>query len=112
MQASLDQKQRLQQLFYPDGVAFDGTAFNRIATTASLFKYLAPAESADEGLLSRVGIEPTTRRLKMCRDVKPNGGAVYINQARELFAPVERGEKYERLYIGHLGTRPWFPEPV
>jgi hypothetical protein len=50
--------------------------------------------------------------LKMCRDVKPNGGAVYINEARELFAPVERGEKYERLYIGHLGTRPWFPEPV
>ncbi len=50
--------------------------------------------------------------LRMCRDVKPNGGAVYINEARELFAPVDRGEKYERLYIGHLGTRPWFPEPV
>lgn len=34
--------------------------------------------------------------LKICRDVKPNGRALYINEVRELFAPVERGEKYER----------------
>jgi mRNA-degrading endonuclease RelE of RelBE toxin-antitoxin system len=50
--------------------------------------------------------------LKMFRDVKPRGGAVYINEARELFAPVERGESYERVYIGHLGNKPWFPKPV
>ena len=50
--------------------------------------------------------------LKMCRAVKPQGGAIYINEARELFAPAEHGEVYERLYIGHLGTKPWFPEPV
>jgi len=29
MQASLDQRQRLQQLFFPDGVAFDGNRFVR-----------------------------------------------------------------------------------
>ena len=48
VQASLDQKQRLQQLFFPEGVAFDGNRLNRTATTASLFKYLAPGENAEE----------------------------------------------------------------
>jgi hypothetical protein len=54
VQASLDYKQRLQQLFFPDGVAFDGNRFNRTAVTAPLFKYLAPSESADEKMLSRI----------------------------------------------------------
>ena len=48
VQASLDYKQRLQQLFFPEGIAFDGNRFNRTAATAPLFKYLAPSESADE----------------------------------------------------------------
>ena len=66
VQASLDQKQRLQQLFFPDGIAFDGNRFNRTAVTAPLFKYLAPLESADEKEVSRDGIEPSTRRLRVC----------------------------------------------
>jgi hypothetical protein len=33
VQASLDYKQRLQQLFFPDGIAFDGNRFNRTAGT-------------------------------------------------------------------------------
>ena len=49
--------------------------------------------------------------LGMFRAVKPKGGAIYINEAREYFAPVEGEQGYERLYIGHLGSRPWFPEP-
>jgi hypothetical protein len=61
VQASLDYKQRLQQLFFPEGVAFDGDRFNRTAVTAPLFKYLAPSEYADEGVVSRVGIEPERR---------------------------------------------------
>ena len=52
VQASLDQKQRLQQLFFPEGIAFDGNRFNRTAATAPLFKYLAPSESADEKMVS------------------------------------------------------------
>jgi hypothetical protein len=48
VQASLDYKQRLQELFFPDGIAFDGNRFNRTAVTAPLFNYLAPSESADE----------------------------------------------------------------
>jgi hypothetical protein len=58
VQASLDHKQRLQQLFFPEGIAFDGNRFNRTAATAPFFKYLAPKESAEESLVSRTGIEP------------------------------------------------------
>jgi hypothetical protein len=52
VQASLAYKQRLQQLFFPDGIAFDGNRFNRTAVTAPLFKYLAPSESADERVVT------------------------------------------------------------
>jgi hypothetical protein len=65
-QASLDYKQRLQQLFFPEGIAFDGNRFTRTAVTAPLFRYLAPSESADERVVSRDGIEPSTRRLRVC----------------------------------------------
>jgi hypothetical protein len=61
VQASLDYKQRLQQLFFPEGIAFDGNRFNRTAITAPLFNYVAPSESADEILVSRVGIVPERR---------------------------------------------------
>ena len=64
VQASLDYKQRLQQLFFPEGIAYDGDRFNRTAATAPLFNYLAPSESADEKMVSRLGIEPRTRRLR------------------------------------------------
>jgi hypothetical protein len=64
--ATLDYTRRLQQLFFPEGVAFDGNRFNRTAVTAPLFNYLAPSDSADEKMVSRVGIEPTTRRLRVC----------------------------------------------
>jgi site-specific DNA recombinase len=66
VQASLNQQQRLQQLFFPEGVAFDGNRFNRTAATAPFFKYLAPGESAEEKMVSREGIEPSTRRLRVC----------------------------------------------
>ena len=65
VQASLDYKHRLQQLFFPEGMAYDGKRFNRTAATAPLFRYLAPGESAQESVVSRVGIEPTTRRLRV-----------------------------------------------
>jgi hypothetical protein len=58
VQASLDYKQRLQQLFFPEGVAYDGTRFNRTAPTALLFNDLPSAGSTDESLVSRTGIEP------------------------------------------------------
>ena len=66
VQASLDYKQRLQHLFFPEGIAYDGIRFNRTAVTAPLFNYLAPDQRAEESLVSREGIEPSTRRLRVC----------------------------------------------
>jgi hypothetical protein len=45
-------KQRLQQLFFPEGIAYDGIRLNRTAITAPLFKYLAPDQSAEEIVVS------------------------------------------------------------
>ena len=54
VQASLDYKQWLQQLFFPEGIAYDGNRFNRTAVTAPLFNYLAPSERADEKVVTRI----------------------------------------------------------
>lgn len=40
MQSSLDQRQRFQQLFFPEGVTFDGHGFVGSAATAPAFNYL------------------------------------------------------------------------
>jgi hypothetical protein len=42
VQASLAQRQRLQQLFFPDGVVFDGKGFVRTGVSTHAFKYLIP----------------------------------------------------------------------
>jgi len=52
VQASLDYRQRLKALFFPEGIAYDGIRFNRTAVTAPLLSYLAPSESADEKMVS------------------------------------------------------------
>ena len=52
IQASLDYKQRLHQLFFPEGIAVDGDRFNRTSATAPLFNYLAPSDGADEKMVT------------------------------------------------------------
>jgi hypothetical protein len=72
VQASLDYKQRLQDLFFAEGIAFEGNRFNRTAATAPLVKYLAPSESPDEKMVSRVGIESEKRgRRPKLEHLKP-----------------------------------------
>jgi hypothetical protein len=51
VQASLEQRQRFQQLFVPDGIAFDGNGFVGTAVTAPAFNYLRPIETGNEGLV-------------------------------------------------------------
>jgi site-specific DNA recombinase len=58
VQASLDYRQRLQELFFPEGIAYDGNRFNRTAVTAPLFRYLEPDERAESSLASPAGFEP------------------------------------------------------
>jgi hypothetical protein len=38
----MGRKQRLQQPFFPEEIAYDGNRFARTAATAPLFNYLAP----------------------------------------------------------------------
>ena len=44
VQASLEQRQRFQQLFFPDGIAFDGKGFVGTRVTAPAFSYLRTIE--------------------------------------------------------------------
>jgi site-specific DNA recombinase len=60
VQSSLDQRQRLQRLFFPEGVAFNGNRFDRTGVTAPAFSYLRPIEGANEGVVDLTGIEPVT----------------------------------------------------
>lgn len=53
------------------------------------------------------GMDAITQLLTTIRKVKPDGGRMYINEARELFAPQDG----VCTYIGHLGKQPWFPGP-
>ena len=60
VQATLEQRQRFQQLFFPDGIAFDGNRFVRTGVTAPAFSYLREIETGNEGLVDLTGIEPVT----------------------------------------------------
>jgi hypothetical protein len=42
--STLDQRQRLQQLFFPDGIAFDGKRFDRTAVSTPAFNWLEVSE--------------------------------------------------------------------
>lgn len=63
VQASLNQKQRLQQVFFPEGVHFDGKGFVGTGVTLPVFNYLVPVEGAKKDLVGETGIEPGTVQL-------------------------------------------------
>ena len=54
VQASLEQRQRFQQLFFPDGIAFDGKGFVGTRATAPGFNYLQPIQAGNEGLVAQI----------------------------------------------------------
>ena len=60
VQASLEQRQRFQQLFFPDGIAFDGNRFIGTGVTAPAFSYLREIRTENEGLVDQTGVEPVT----------------------------------------------------
>ena len=64
VQASLNQRQRLQQLFFPEGIAFDGKQFVRTEVTANAFRYLTAVGSSQNNLASPTGyaLSPTYLR--------------------------------------------------
>ena len=62
MEASLDQKQRLQQVFFPEGLRFDGEEFGT-AVTCLAFKQLSSDQGVEAGMVGPPGFEPGTSRL-------------------------------------------------
>jgi hypothetical protein len=64
VQPSLEQRQRFQQVFFPDGIAFDGNGFVRTAVTAPAFSYLRRMESGNEGLVDQSSTSELTRWLR------------------------------------------------
>ena len=55
VQASLEQRQRFQQLFFPDGIAFDGKGFVGTHVTAPAFSYLRTIEDRNERMVDQTG---------------------------------------------------------
>ena len=60
VQASLEQRQRFQQLFFPDGLAFDGRGFVGTAATAPAFSDLRGFGAGKGSLVDQRGFEPLT----------------------------------------------------
>ena len=61
VQASLEQRQRFQQLFFPDGIAFAGNRFVGTGATAPAFSYLREIRTENEGVVDLTGVEPDYR---------------------------------------------------
>jgi site-specific DNA recombinase len=59
--ASLDRRQRLQQLFFPEGVPFDGKGFSRTLVNAAAFSYLRPIRQRDENVVGQSRVESLQR---------------------------------------------------
>ena len=60
VQASLNQKQRLQQLFFPDGLRLAGKRLVRTRVTFPAFKDLGFSETREERVVDQTGVEPVT----------------------------------------------------
>ena len=60
IQASLEQRQRFQRLFFPEGISVDGNGFVGTAVTALAFSCLQPVADGKERLVDQTGIEPVT----------------------------------------------------
>ena len=53
-------KQRLQQVFFPEGVRFDGKRLVGTGTTLPVFNYLNPISDEKKELVDQTGVEPVT----------------------------------------------------
>jgi site-specific DNA recombinase len=60
VQSSSAQKQRLQQVFFPEGIRFNGKTLVGTGTTLPVFNYLNPISDEKKELVDLTGIEPVT----------------------------------------------------
>jgi hypothetical protein len=64
-----------------------------------------------ELLSATAGREGAAALAKRLARHKGGSGRIYVNEAREFFAPVESATQWSYLYLGNLGDDQWFPEP-
>ena len=50
----IEQRQRFQQLFFPDGIAFDGKGLVGTRVTAPAFSYLREIETGNERMVAQI----------------------------------------------------------
>jgi site-specific DNA recombinase len=55
VQSSFAQKQRLQQVFFPEGVRFDGKRLIGTGVTLPVFNYLSPVSASEKELVDQTG---------------------------------------------------------
>jgi site-specific DNA recombinase len=60
VQSSLNQKQRLQQLFFPEGIRFDGKRLVGTGVTLPVFNHLSAVSKSKKEVVDQTGIEPVT----------------------------------------------------
>jgi hypothetical protein len=71
-----------------------------------------PNVIAKKSLAKEVGRSGAARTASALARHKPGGGRIYINEARELFAPIQRGREWGATYLGPLGDLDWFADPL
>ena len=67
VQSSFAQKQRLQQVFFPEGIRFDGKRLVGTGVTLPVFNYLSPVSGSEKELVDLTGIEPVTSSMPLMR---------------------------------------------
>lgn len=63
----------------------------------------------DVKLSEQAGVEANFLAERLAETKGTDGGRIYINEARQFFAPVGAGEAPPYLYLGPLDEEPWFP---
>lgn len=65
-----------------------------------------------ERLRDVIGAGPASQLAQRLARHKAGGGRVYINEAREFFAPIEQSGTWKYIYLGNLRDDSWFPAPT
>ena len=63
----------------------------------------------DVKLSEQAGVQANFLAERLAETKGTDGGRIYINEARQFFAPVGQGEAPSYLYLGPLDEEPWFP---
>ena len=81
---------------------------------ASDISYMKVANSrmAEYRLSEYIGKQRAGELAKSIGAIKgTKGGSIYVNESLEIFAPVEEGNTWTKLYVGTLDLQEWFPDP-